>query len=386
MRISDFRFAGVACGIKKKTGALDLGLLASERPATAAAVFTQNQVPAAPVQLSREVIGGGGLIRAAVVNSGNANACTGARGLDDARAMQARTAAAIGCQPGEVIVASTGVIGEPLPMEALGAGIDAAAAAADDGSFDDFSKAILTTDRGPKIARRSAGGATLAGCTKGAGMIAPDMATTLTFVASDAAIDRRDLDAALRAACAESFNAITIDGDTSTNDMILVVANGAAGPVNPGVFATALAELCDELATALIRDGEGVHHVVRVEVTGARDSGEARRIARTIALSPLVKTAIAGCDPNWGRFVAAAGNAGVALEADRIGLRIDDVDVVRGGVVVPDWADAEARAAEVMKRSEYTLRLDLGLGGAAAHYLACDLSHDYVRINADYRT
>ena len=385
MTVRGFRFAGVACGIKS-SGALDVGLIASDSPARAAAVFTRNRVPAAPVVLSREVIGARRRLRAAVVNSGNANACTGERGLADAREMQRLAAAAVDADPGEVIVASTGVIGVPLPMQKVGAGIEAAGGALTEDGFDAFSRAILTTDRGPKVARRDVGGATLIGCTKGAGMIGPNMATTLTFIATDAEVDGVDLAAALRSACAESFNAITVDGDTSTNDMILVLAGGAAGAVGRSSFAGALADLCDELATMLIRDGEGVHHVVRVEVSGARSVDEARRVARTISLSPLVKTAIAGADPNWGRFIAAAGNAGVTLEPPRLTLRIGDVEVVTGGVAAPGWPDAEPRAAEVMKRPEYTVRLDLGLGEASAHYLACDLSHDYVRINADYRT
>lgn len=394
-RCTGFRFGAAACGIKS-SGDLDLGIIASERPAAAAAVFTRNRLAAAPVIVSRRALReSGGELGAVVVNSGNANACTGTGGERDAATMQSRTAARLDLVASRVAVASTGVIGEPLPMNAVTTGIENAAAALDPDGWDQFSRAILTTDRGPKVARRTAridgGEATLLGCTKGAGMIAPDMATTLTFVVSDAEIGAGALGDAVRAGCAETFNAITVDGDTSTNDMILVMANGASGarasgPAEQQRLGRALNDLLAELATSLMRDGEGVHHVVTVRVTGAADEASARRVARAIAISPLVKTAIAGRDPNWGRILCAAGNAGVELAPDRLALRVGDVEIVRGGVAVPEWPEREARAAEVMSRPEYTVELDLGGGAARGHYLACDLSHDYVTINADYRT
>jgi glutamate N-acetyltransferase / amino-acid N-acetyltransferase len=388
-----FRFGAVAAGIKK-TGALDLALMACDRPAAAAAVFTRNRVKAAPVLVSRAQLGRNrGKARAVIVNSGNANACTGKAGMADARRMIALAAAAIEAPRDQVLVASTGVIGAPLPMDRIEAGVDGLAGRLRADGFDDFAHAILTTDRAPKMARRELriGGApiTLLGCTKGAGMIAPDMATTLTFVACDARVAARPLQQMLARATARTYNAILVDGDTSTNDMILVMASGATGgPARGGdarAVEDALTGLLDELARALMRDGEGVHHVVTVTVRGARSERAAARVARSIARSPLVKTAIAGADPNWGRVLAAAGNAGVPVKPDRLALWIDRIPIAAAGCAVPDPA-AEPAARAVMQRREYSMTVDLGDGGAEAHYLACDLSHDYVDINASYRT
>jgi glutamate N-acetyltransferase/amino-acid N-acetyltransferase len=379
--IEGFRFAGVAAGIKKK-GGLDLGMIVADRPVSAAAVFTRNKMAAAPVGLSRGLLAAAkGRAVGVVVNSGNANAGTGAAGARDAKAMVARARRGAP-RGGAMLVASTGVIGAPLPMAEVGAGIDAALAALAPDQAEAFADAILTTDRARKVATATAAGARLWGCTKGAGMIAPNMATTLSFVVTDAAVAPAALARALRAGCAESFNAITVDGDTSTNDMILVLASGAAGPARG--FDAALAGLLDDLARQLIRGGEGVHHVVTVRVEGARTAAEARRAARRIANSPLVKTAIAGADPNWGRILCAAGNAEVALDPARVALRIGDVAVVRRGTPVAGAWEDPARA--VMRRGEYDLVLDLGLGKGAGRYLACDLSHEYVSINADYRS
>jgi glutamate N-acetyltransferase/amino-acid N-acetyltransferase len=383
--VRGFRFAGVAAGVKQK-GGLDVGLIAADAPCTAAAVFTRNRVAAAPVLLSRKMLKqSGGRAQVVVVNSGNANALTGDAGMRDAERMAAVTAQASGAELGGVLVASTGVIGVPLPMQRVEEGIAAAAAALDERAFDRFAGAILTTDKAVKMAQVSAGGAHLVGCTKGAGMIAPDMATTLTFVVTDAALTADALARELRQACAGTFNAIAVDGDTSTNDMILVMASGAGPRVPPAAFGAVLEELLDNLARQLMHGGEGVHHVVAIEVRGAPTTNVARKVARAIAVSPLVKTAIAGADPNFGRILAAAGNAGVMLRPARLALDLDDVPIVRGGVVV-DLPDREARAREVMERREYAVRVDLGSGRAFARYLACDLSHDYVTINADYRT
>jgi glutamate N-acetyltransferase / amino-acid N-acetyltransferase len=394
MKCPGFRFAAARAGIKQ-SGDLDLGLIVSERPANAAAVFTQNRVQAAPVQLSRAALERtGGVAQALIVNSGNANACTGERGMRDARRMVESAARAVDVSPDHVQVASTGVIGVPLPIDAIDARMAPMAAELSSDGFPAFAEAILTTDRGPKMATRSidldGNAITLLGCTKGAGMIAPNMATTLTFIVTDAAIPRPMLAQATRAAADATYNSITIDGDTSTNDMLLVLAGGAAdhAPEHPGlreVFAPALESLCEELARALMADGEGVNHVVDVRVRGARSEDEARRIAQTIARSSLVKTAIAGCDPNWGRLVCAAGNAGVALSPETLDLFIGEVQLVRGGVAVSDEG-ADARAQAVMKRPAYTISVDLCAGEAEALALACDLSHEYVTINADYRT
>ncbi len=392
MTCKGFRFAGVAAGIKKK-GGLDVGVIAADAPAAVAAVFTGNRVKAAPVRLSMAALRAArGRARALVVNSGNANACTGRQGAADARAMAAATARAVGARPGEVLVASTGVIGEPLPMARVQAGIAAAGAALTAGGWDDFARAILTTDRQAKTARRTlrVGGhaLTLLGCTKGAGMIAPNMATTLTFVVTDARVAPAALARATRAAVTPTFNAIAVDGDTSTNDMLAVMASGQTGPALAGkplaAFTAALTELCADLATQLMRDGEGVHHVVTVRVRGAASARAAHAVARRVATSPLVKTAIAGGDPNWGRILCAVGNAGIALDPDRVGLAIGDVVVVRRGARAPGYD--EARAAAVMQAPAYAVTIDLGAGSASASFLACDLSHEYVSINADYRS
>ncbi len=383
--VRGFRFAGVAAGIKSKGGP-DVGLMVAERACPAAAVFTRNRVAAAPVGVSKAALArASGRARGVVVNSGNANALTGAAGLRDARRMQELAAQGVGAAPGEMLVASTGVIGVPLPMEVVEAGIAEAAARLSPGAFGDFARAILTTDRSSKVAEREVGGARLVGCTKGAGMIAPDMATTLTFVATDAAAQPAALKRLLGDACAATFNAIAVDGDTSTNDMILVMASGAGPRVGAAALGETLADLLGDLARQLMRGGEGVHHVVTVAVRGATSVAAARRVARAVAVSPLVKTAIAGADPNVGRILAAAGNAGVPLKVDRLRLDLDDVPMVRGGVPV-DEPTREERARAVMQRAEYVIAVDLGLGKAQGSYLACDLSHDYVSINSDYRT
>ncbi|HUS64834.1 MAG TPA: bifunctional glutamate N-acetyltransferase/amino-acid acetyltransferase ArgJ [Kofleriaceae bacterium] len=383
--VRGFRFAGVAAGIKQKGGP-DVGLIVADQPCAAAAVFTRNRVPAAPVVLSRAALKKNkGRARALVVNSGNANALTGDFGRQDAERMAAWTAELLGADQRDVLVASTGVIGVRLPMEHIESGISLATENLEEGNFDRFATAILTTDRAAKIAQYSVDGARLLGCTKGAGMIAPNMATTLTFVVTDANLAPGPLARELGQACDSTFNSIAVDGDTSTNDMILVMASGVGPRVSPGAFGGALEELLANLARQLMHGGEGVHHVVAVEVRGASTTNVARKVARAIAISPLVKTAIAGADPNFGRILAAAGNAGVGIKPARLALDLDDVPIVRGGVPVDD-PQREARARDVMGRLEYSIRVDLGTGRAFARYLACDLSHEYVTINADYRT
>ncbi len=383
-----FRFAGVAAGIKS-SGALDVGLMATERPCPTAAVFTRNRLPAAPVVLSRAALGRSrGMAQVVAVNSGNANALTGVAGASDARRMASAGAAAVGTTPSHVLVASTGVIGVRLPIAAVERAIVAAASQLRPDRFADFATAILTTDREPKLAEREVGGARLIGCTKGAGMIAPNMATTLTFVATDASgpgTAPRALARHLARACADSFNAMTVDGDTSTNDTLVLMASQAGPSVPAALLGEQLGVLLGDLARQLMRGGEGVHHVVTIEVRGARSEHDARKVAERIARSPLVKTAFAGADPNWGRVLAAAGNAGVRLDPSLLRLDLDEVTLARGGVAV-DEPDRERRARAVMQRPEYTLTLDLGQGRAHARHLACDLSHDYVTINAEYRT
>lgn len=393
-RCRGFRFAGVASGVKKD-GALDLGMIASDSLVPTAAVFTKNRAAAAPVKLSRTILKkSAGRARAVVVNSGNANACTGRQGTLDAKRMAKLGAAAIGAEPTEVLVASTGVIGLPLDIERIGNGLPGAAESLRSGNITQFAEAILTTDKGAKISQRRIAidgkRITLLGCTKGAGMIAPNMATTLSFVVTDAKLSPKALQGALSTAVVPTFNAISVDGDSSTNDMITAMASGAAGGsslrgADLREFTTCLTDLLDDLARKLMRDGEGVHHVVDIFVRGTRNDQAARRIAQTIANSPLVKTAIAGCDPNWGRILAAAGRAGVSMNLAKTSLRIGSVPVLRDGEPSAN-ADWEQRASDAMRKAEYPLVLDMGMGPGRARYLACDLSKEYVGINADYRS
>ena len=392
-----FRFAGARGGIKKikKEGdaGLDVGIIACDGVASAAAVFTQNRVKAAPVRLAQAgLIKQRGRLRGVVVNSGNANACTGAQGMKDARQMAAMAATQIACSAGDVLVASTGVIGQSLPMPKIAGGIANAGAALSADGWNNFAHAILTTDKRAKIAKRSVklgrDTITILGCTKGAGMIMPNMATTLTFVVTDAKIAPGVLDRVARAAVEPTFNAIAVDGDTSTNDTLAVLASGVTGAALAGTalkkFADELTALLAELASALMGDGEGVHHVVTIAVTGASSERAAKTVARRVAISPLVKTAISGGDPNWGRLLCAVGNAGVPLAPDKLKLDIGDVHVVARGTLVKGYL--EANAAAVMREQKYTIAIDLGSGRGAANYLACDLSHEYVSINADYRS
>ena len=390
-----FQAAGVACGIKTQAGAMDLGLLLADTPAAAAAVFTTNKVVAAPVVLGRETIQTGRL-RAVVVNSGNANACTGEQGMADARTMARLAAEAVGASPGEVLVSSTGIIGRPLPMDRIPAGIAQAAGQLDrtPDAAEAFARAIMTTDTAMKASAAQAdiGSArvTVAGVCKGAGMISPRMATMLAYLTTDARIGPAALRSALRAAADASFNTITVDGHTSTNDTAAVLASGAAG--GPEIaedtadfdrFASLLAGVCAELARKIVADGEGATRVVEVRVEGARTEAEAALAARAVANSPLVKCAVHGGDPNWGRTVSAVGYSGAAFDADKLRHWIGDELVFAGGM--PTRYDL-ARCQEHMAGSRVLLRVDLGAGKAAYTCTTCDLSRDYVAINADYHT
>jgi len=393
-RVSGFRFAGGACGIKPQ-GKPDLGLLVADEDAAAAAVFTRNRVRAAPVLLAAERLELG-RARGILVNSGNANACTGKRGLAAARNATAALADALGVEDDLVLPASTGVIGVPLPDDRIR---DAVPALVDrlspDGALD-FAAAILTTDRWPKVAsaRVSLGKSraiTVLGIAKGAGMIHPNMATTLGFVVTDAPASSSFLRRALRRATDETFNALTVDGDTSTNDAIFALASGRADvPSLRGddrdarKFRDALRDVLAELGRSIVRDGEGAERVVTIEVTGAASEEAARKVARAVSASLLVKAAIHGCDANWGRILAAAGNAGVAFDPDKVEIRFDDIVLVRKGVGIGPAADRDA--AEVMRRPAYTIRVKLGPGKARAHYLMCDIGPEYIRINAAYRS
>ncbi|MGQ9499292.1 MAG: bifunctional glutamate N-acetyltransferase/amino-acid acetyltransferase ArgJ [Dissulfurimicrobium sp.] len=398
MRVNGFLGSAIEAGIKYK-GGLDLGLIFSSRPAVAAAVFTQNEIKAAPVLAGIKRMGTGDpYIRAILVNSGNANACTGERGLADVDDERALIGRALGIDPDDVLISSTGVIGKPMPMDRIRDAIPGLVKGLSEDRLDFVAQAILTTDKVKKTAVRdikiNGVRVRIAGMAKGAGMIAPMLgppqATMLAFILTDAEIDPQYAQEALRDAARESFNRILIDGDMSTNDTVFLLANGLAGnPViekghGDVVFYSALKDLMQELAGQIVADGEGVTKVVSVTVKGARNIDEADAIARTIASSPLVKTAFFGNDPNWGRILAAAGRAGFRLDQNRIGLAIDGIEIVRSGQGIGD--NAESRAKDVMTGKRYEVVLDLGLGKATASILTSDLSLDYIRINANYRT
>ena len=386
-----FRAAGVSAGIKAN-GSPDLALIVADAPAQVAAVYTTNKVLAAPVVVSQEHLKrSGGTARAIVVNSGCANSCTGDTGMRDARAMAEDTARLVGCPIEQVLVASTGVIGVALPMDKVRAGLPAAFAAlgADQGPA--AARAIMTTDLSPKqsAASISIGGreATIGGMCKGAGMIEPMMATMLGFVTTDAAVPKALLDRALREAVDQSFNAITVDGDSSTNDCVLLLASGAGGVVideaSYGIFVEGLTAVCRDLALAIVRGGEGATKLVTVTVTGAASSVEARKAAKVIANSLLVKTALHGGDPNWGRLICAAGRAGVSFDASRAAVTMGSLVLFKDGQPHDELAPA---AADYLKGAELTIGVDLGSGSASSTVWTCDLSAEYVRINADYRT
>ncbi len=380
-RVRGFRFAGVAAGIKP-SGKKDIGLVVANGPAAAAGAFTQNRLRAAPVDLSATRLKKG-RARGAVVVSGNANACTGPAGARDAEAMARAAAAAIGATEAEMLVASTGVIGVPLPMPAVLAGVAAAAAALSEDGFGAFAEAILTTDKRPKVHVTTADGCVVAGCAKGAGMIAPNMATTLAFVMTDALVKPTWLRAVTKLEAEATFNRISVDGDTSTNDSLFVLASGAAGACDLRALHGALHEVMEALALMLVRDGEGAKRVVTIWVTGASSGRSAERVARRIATSPLVKTAIAGADPNWGRILAAVGNAGVAVAPEAVTVNFDEAPVVRGGTEVPG---SEPAARRVMLRPSYEIRVSVGGGDGTARVVTCDLTHEYIDINASYRS
>jgi len=386
--------AGATCAGIKYAGRRDLVVIEAAAGSDCAAVFTRNAFCAAPVSVARRHLSVAAP-RYLLINTGNANAGTGQRGLEDAEAGCEALAGLARCQPQEVLPFSTGVIGEPLPLERLVAGLPQALAALRPDGWVEAAQGIMTTDTRPKgVSRRLAIAGhtiTLTGIAKGAGMIKPDMATMLAFIATDAGMDKTLLHRCLAAAVADSFNAITVDGDTSTNDACVLLATGQTGLTirEEGeaytVFAAALRELCIELAQGLVRDGEGATKFITISVEQGRDPAECRQVAYTIAHSPLVKTAFFASDPNWGRILAAVGRAGLPdLVLDAVVLYLDDVCIVRNGARAEDYT--EERGQEVMQRGDITIRVQLGRGGACARIWTTDLSFDYVRINAEYRT
>jgi glutamate N-acetyltransferase/amino-acid N-acetyltransferase len=385
-----FRAAGVSAGIKAK--GLDLALIVSDPPAVAAAVFTTNLAQAAPVLVSRDHLARtAGRARAIVVNSGCANACTGEDGMRVAQGMAAATAALVGCAVDEVLVASTGVIGVALSLERVRDGLPVAMAALAVDQGGAAARAIMTTDPFPKEAavRVSIDGRDVAigGMAKGSGMIEPMMATMLGFVTTDAALPRALLDRALREVVDDTFNAITVDGECSTNDCVMILANGASGVTIDETtyheFVDALRSVCLGLALGIVRGGEGATKLITVTVVGAASAADARRAAKAIANSLLVKTAVHGGDPNWGRLIAVAGRAGVAFDLSRASVMIGTIVLFRDG---RPYDEASAEAAHYLKNDDITLTVDLGAGGQVSTVWTCDLSAEYVRINAEYRT
>ncbi|PIP41577.1 MAG: bifunctional ornithine acetyltransferase/N-acetylglutamate synthase [Desulfobacterales bacterium CG23_combo_of_CG06-09_8_20_14_all_51_8] len=391
MMCRGFQAAGIRAGIKKNQ-AEDLGLIVSEVPTAVAGVFTRNKIKAAPVLLDMERVAAG-TCRAVIVNSGNANCCTGEQGMEDAVRMARAAAQILGLPEDQVLVSSTGVIGQYLPVEKIENALPRLAAALSPSGFLDFAKAIMTTDTRSKMLSRKveiAGGSfSMIGIVKGAGMIRPDMATMLCYVCTDVEADAAALKKLLTHAVDLSFNRITIDGDTSTNDTVLVLANGQSGlsikdaPVK-AAFQNALEVMLVDLAKMVVKDGEGVTKLVEIKVMGAATDADAKKMADAVAHSNLVKTAFFGEDANWGRIIGALGRAGAELDPDAIDISFDDVCLVKNS----RWQgiDAEADATKVLKQPEFFVTIDAHIGSGTASCWTCDFSIDYVKINADYRS
>ena len=390
--VAGFRAAGIHAGIKES--AMDLALIAAEEPVATAAVFTQSSVVGAPVEVSRARVEAG-RIRGVIVNSGVSNVAMGKRGLRDARKMAALAARELGCDEEEMLVASTGVIGEPLPMEILRKGIPRVAAALSPKGFSDAAEAIRTTDTHAKVAstRITIAGQriTIVGIAKGSGMIEPNMATMLSFLATDASISPALLRTMLRRVADSTYNRLTIDGEGSTSDTVVLMASGRAGGTSlrsgsPAArqFEGALLAVCEDLVRQLARDGEGATRLITVEVSGARSASEADRAARRIGNSLLVKTAIFGGDPNWGRIMQTIGAEGISWNPEKTRVRVGGVAVFsRGQSAGPA---ARKRAEKALRAEEISIQVDLARGKASARLFTCDLSYDYVKINAEYTT
>lgn len=371
-----------------------MAMIVADDRCTAAGVFTQNRVVAAPVRVSRSRVPASG-VRGVLLNSGNANACTGAAGLENARRMAALAAGRIGCEPEQVLVCSTGIIGERLPMERIEAACGDLFARLGNGpeSVEAAARAMMTTDTVPKYSGRSAAidGATVqvTGLAKGAAMIGPNMATMLAVVLTDAPLNAETADRLLRDAVGDSFNAISVEGHMSTNDTVLLLAGGAAHPGELSVSGTEalaglISDVCVELAKAIVDDAEGAQHRITIDVEGLRSRDEARRVARTVADSPLVKTAVYGADPNWGRIVSAAGYAGVDFEEEQLSLWLNDVLLYEHGM--PVAFDAERLSDHLRQGREVHIRLAFALGQAASRFWTSDLTEEYIRLNAEYHT
>ncbi len=386
-----FKFKGINAGIKNN-GEKDFGIIFSERPASSAALFTKNKIIAAPVILGKERIKKG-VCQAIVVNSGNANCFTGEQGIRDALETAKITAECLGISEELVMVASTGVIGAPMPMDIIRRNIPELTKDMNCDFLSDFSKAILTTDTSTKISKREGviqgQEFSITGIAKGSGMIKPDMATMLAFICTDLGIPSDMLKSSLKKACSRSFNRISVDGDTSTNDTVIALANGASSAIIKNnedyiIFQKILNDILSELSRMIVKDGEGATKLAEIVVKGAESAKDAYKAAESVSHSNLVKTAIYGEDPNWGRIVAAAGRSGAALIPDKIDLQFNDIFLVKNGVWLGE--KAEKKAAEIMKQDEIKIILNLNMGDYSDFFIFCDFSENYVKINADYRS
>lgn len=383
-----YRYAGYVSGLRNEPDRRDLAVIVSDSPARAAGVFTQNRICAAPVQISRSRLPRSDA-RAIVVCSGNANACTGEQGIRDALRMAELTAQAVGCHAEQVLVASTGVIGRFLPMSVIEPAIPSAIAQADGNpeSLRQAAQAILTTDTRIKVSSRVGRGYFVLGFAKGAAMIGPNMATMLGFILTDATVNELDLQGVLKMAVDTSFNCISVEGHTSTNDTVFLLANGQGSPLADhelADFRDTVVSVCSDLARMIAADAEGAEHFVVIEVEGTRTDGEARQMAKAIAESALVKTAIFGCDPNWGRIVSAAGYSGVEFAEKDLSLWMGDMLLYRAGALMP--YDPVAAAGYLKHNREVRLRLRLPLGHGRCTFYTCDLTYEYIKLNADYTT
>lgn len=389
--VNGFQAAGIHCGIKKVKK--DLALIYSETPCSVAGTFTLNKVKAAPLLLSQSVIAKNQLVKAILINSGNANACTGEPGFQDVIDTQKLLAEKLHILPHEILISSTGVIGQRLPMGKLTSGIEEIVSHLDDDGGMDAAQAIMTTDTRPKhyalTVSLSSGEITIGGICKGSGMIMPNMATMLGFIATDAAIDNLFIKSLLRKAVDHSFNRITVDGDTSTNDMVVLLANGVSGisvsenSQDANLFLEGLIALCREMAKSIVIDGEGATKLVEVKVIHALEEKDAVLIGKTISNSPLVKTAIHGEDANWGRIISAAGNCDANLDPSKVAIYLDEFPVLLPGYQI---VLNEHDALTALQKNTLTITVDLGLGTESASWWTCDLSEEYIRINADYRS
>ncbi len=389
--VKGIKAAGIFCGIKKKRK--DLALIVSDVLCSTAGTFTLNKVKAAPLLITEKTIKSGGSAKAILVNSGNANACTGDEGYSDALTMQKWCADKLNLQPSEILIASTGVIGEKLPVEKIGSGLDEIVPQlSSDGGFD-ASEAIMTTDTKKKNfavnVQLSSGDVTIGGICKGSGMIAPNMATMLGFIATDAAVDNKLLQSLLSSAVKKSFNRISVDGETSTNDMVILMANGLSGTELKAdsedliKFEEALTALCIEMAKSIVADGEGATKLVTLNIYNAKSVEDADLVGKSVANSSLVKTAIYGADANWGRIISAAGQSGADFDPAGVSISFDELPVLQPGYKV--IVDEEA-ATKILSRNEFIINVDLGSGNESSTWWTCDFTEGYIKINASYRT